>query len=414
MYLRKVNYWNHSNKLRCVSVDNQESPLISIDIWCKAGISFENKNKRGTAHFLEHIIFKGSNNLLPGEFDYKIESLGGSSNASTGYDDAHYYVLIPPDNFIESLSLLSNLILRPKIDPNEFAKEKSVVVEEIKQQNDQPDEFLFNLFLKKIWGNNIYSNTILGEEESIRRLKLEDLLDFHSKRYSVNNLSIAVSGKIPRNIESIINECPICEINKIENLQENHSEFEQVINQGREVIKYKKLEFSRIYMAWQIPRNKNQKLIIGFEILSSILSDGKNSRLVKPLKEQRNLVESIYLDVNAGEFGSLLILEACCEKDKLALVERKINEIIDKFINDPNDMANELQRSINIIRSNYLFNLETCYQITSFYGNNLLWNRYNPLCKLDEYLNYWSIEGNFKEILNYLQKSKFTLIAEGN
>ena len=87
--------------------------------------------------------------LLPGEFDYRIESFGGSSNASTGYDDSHYYVLIPPDNFRESLSLLTNLVLLPKIDRNEFEKEKLVVIEEIKQQNDQPDELLFNLFLKK-------------------------------------------------------------------------------------------------------------------------------------------------------------------------------------------------------------------------------------------------------------------------
>ena len=96
MNVGEVKYYNHSSKTRCVFVDNKELPLISIDIWCKAGSSFEEIDKNGTAHFLEHMIFKGSNKIMPGEFDHKIESLGGLSNASTGYDDVHYHVLVPP------------------------------------------------------------------------------------------------------------------------------------------------------------------------------------------------------------------------------------------------------------------------------------------------------------------------------
>ena len=93
MNVGDVIYHTHSSKTRCVFVDNKELPLISIDIWCKAGSSFEDVDKNGTAHFLEHMIFKGSNKIMPGEFDHKIESLGGLSNASTGYDDVHYHVL---------------------------------------------------------------------------------------------------------------------------------------------------------------------------------------------------------------------------------------------------------------------------------------------------------------------------------
>ena len=162
MYIKKVKYWNHSNKTKFVLVEDKNSPLISIDIWCKAGISFERKDNEGVAHFLEHMIFKGSNKLDPGEFDYKIESLGGSSNASTGYDDSHYYVLIPPENFEESFLLLTNLVLNPDININEFELEQNVVIEEIKQQNDQPEELLYNYFLIRLWKNHFYGKSILG------------------------------------------------------------------------------------------------------------------------------------------------------------------------------------------------------------------------------------------------------------
>lgn len=165
-------------------------------------------------------------------------------------------------------------------------------------------------------------------------------------------------------------------------------------------------------MAWQIPSNNNQRLIIGFEILASILSDGKNSKLSKPLKEEKSLVESIYVDVNAGEFGSILILEASCEKKNLSLVEGKINEIINDLVNESENIDKYLKRSINIIRSNYFFNLETSSQLSEFFGNNLLWGRYDPVNKLDEHLNYWDNKNNFREILKYLSNKKFTLIAE--
>ena len=106
------------------------------------------------------MIFKGSNKIMPGEFDHKIESLGGISNASTGYDDVHYYVLIPEINFRESLALLTNIVFSPSINIHEFEKEKRVVIDEIKQQNDQPDEKLFNYFLSRVWKDNKYLSLI--------------------------------------------------------------------------------------------------------------------------------------------------------------------------------------------------------------------------------------------------------------
>ena len=164
-------------------------------------------------------------------------------------------------------------------------------------------------------------------------------------------------------------------------------------------------------MAWNIPSLKNQKMNIGFEILASILCVGRNSRLVKVLKEERHLVESIYVDVNRGEFGSLLVIEACCDEIDLNNVEEEINETIQEFISCKNLTLYEIRKAINIVKSNYIFNLETSTQLTSFFGNELLWGRKNTLNDLNNHLDYWSNKNNFKEIINYLSRNKFTLIA---
>ena len=417
MNVGEIKYFTHSNKTNCVFVDNKELPLISIDIWCKAGSSFEDVDKNGTAHFLEHMIFKGSNKVGPGEFDHKIETLGGISNASTGYDDVHYYILIPPHNFRESLDLLTNIVFFPNIDIYEFNKEKNVVCDEIKQQNDQPDEELFNFFLKRVWRNENYGRTILGSELSVRQLNINDLKDFHRKHYINEKICIAIAGNLTKNIYRDFELVNLSDINKKQfannsrSSKEIKNELTNKAKTGREEIDFDKLEFSRIFMAWNIPCQNDQKHIIGLEMLASILSVGRNSRLVRALKEEKNLVESIYVDINSGEFGGILIIEACCEKNNSKIVEKIINEIIDKIINYENLAIEEIRKAANIVESNYFFNLETSSQLTSFYGNELLWGRKYSMRKIESYLQYWKNHNNFKKIIKFLRQDKFTLIA---
>ncbi len=415
MEVGKINCFNHSSKPKCVFVENKELPLISIDFWFKAGCALEESDKNGTAHFLEHMIFKGSNNILPGEFDHKIESLGGISNASTGYDDTHYYVLVPKNNFKESLALLTNIVFSPDFNNNEFYKEKSVVIDEIKQQNDQPDEKLYNYFLKRVWMDNHYGKTILGTEKEVQSLEITDLEKFHKRLYNKQNLCIAIAGNLSKNIFEEYYEKSFSFLDKNENsLITNNNELNVISRIGREEIDFNNIEFSRLLIAWSIPSLKYQRINIGLEILASILSVGRNSRLVKVLKEEKNLVQSIYVEVNTGELGGLLIIEACCDKKNLKNVEEEINKILKELESYKNLTLDELRKAINIVKSNYIFNLETSIQITSFLGNQILWGRNNSLKDLEKNLEYWNNLDNFKEIINYLSRDKFTLIASAN
>ena len=411
MNVGDVNYYTHSSKTRCVFVDNKELPLISIDIWCKAGSSFEDVDKNGTAHFLEHMIFKGSNKIMPGEFDHKIESLGGLSNASTGYDDVHYHVLVPPNNFKESLALLTNIVVAPDFNPDEFIKEKGVVIDEIKQQNDQPEERLFNYFLKRVWLSPNYANSILGTEHSIKNLEINDLVKFHSKHYTTEKICIAIAGNLSEEIYKIFAKSDLSGIKESPNLINLKNKPSLKIRNGRESVKFDNLEFSRIFMAWFIPNLNDQKNIIGLEILASILSVGRNSRLVKILKEDSNLVESVYVDVNAGELGGLFIMEASCESKDIDLVEKQINKTIDEISNCEALALDEIKKAINIVKSNYIFNLETSTQLSSFFGNELLWGRKSSINNLESHLKYWNDLDNFKEITEYIRGEKFTLVA---
>ncbi len=411
MDIEGIKYWKHPSKTDSVFVNKKNSSLISIDIWCKGGISFEEKDKGGTAHFLEHMIFKGCRKSLPGEFDKRIESLGGNSNASTGYDDSHYYVLTPSANFKESLYLLTNLVLNPYLNNKEFIKEKSVVIEEIMQSLDQPDEILFGLFLKEVWIDHFYSKTILGEKEIVKSLSINDLIKFHTNQYILKNICFAFAGNLPTNAIEIFDNFEL-PYSKHKNCTNKIPKHKSLIKNGKKIIKFKEIEFSRIFTAWQIPSNKDQKFILAFEMLASILCDGHNGKLIRPLKEDNNLVESVYADVHSGEFGSLFIIEISFKKENLLVIEKILEKTMNKLFIERDISREELKRASRIINSNYIFNLETPSQLTQFFGNNLLWDRKNPQLEYKKNMEYWSNIENFKKIFNYLSDENFTLIIE--
>ena len=132
---------------------------------------------------------------------------------------------------------------------------------------------------------------------------------------------------------------------------------------------------------------------------------------LKILKEDSNLVESVYVDVNARELGGLFIVEASCGSKDIFLVEKQINKIINEITNFKDLNMDEINKAINIVKSNYIFNLETSSQLSSFFGNELLWGRKSSINNLESHLKYWNNLENFKEITEYINEDKFTLIA---
>ena len=163
-------------------------------------------------------------------------------------------------------------------------------------------------------------------------------------------------------------------------------------------------------MAWQIPSPKDQKNILGYEIISSILTDGRNSILKRSLKEDKQVVESIYSGIQSGEFGSLFIIEASLKKENLKEAESMINNLLQNLLSNLN-LNKNIKKAIRILKSNYIFNLETSSQLSYFYGNHLLWGRKNPQIELSNNFKYWECTENLKKLIIMLLQDKFTFIA---
>ena len=406
----KVNHWSLSNGATCVVADIEQSTLTCIDFWCKGGSLYEMKSEEGIAHFLEHMIFKGSKNLEEGEFDLKIESLGGSSNAATGLDDVHYHVLVPPEQIEEGLKLILELLLFPKIEREAFEIEKEVVLEEIAQNIDQPDEIIYMNLLKECFTPHRYSNPILGDIKTIRSINTEQMKRFHKTHYVGKNCTLCIAGELPEEIYSIINNSRINDLKPIAGGTKICTK--TTFNKGYKKEIIPRLEGGRILKAWELPPAKEQILILGAEIAATILCEGKSSIIVKELREEKRIIEGIDIDLQILEEGGLIILDVSCSQENIKIAEKEINNILkDLIINLVPDK--DLERAKKLVKNNIYFGLELSTQIASTLGNNALWGRHEPVFKSINDISYWTSE-RLNELIFPLfnPKDAFTLIAE--
>jgi len=406
----KVNHWSLPNGATCVVADIEQSTLSCIDFWCKGGSLYEMKDEEGMAHFLEHMIFKGSKNLKEGEFDLKIESLGGSSNAATGLDDVHYHVLVPPEKIEEGLKLLLELLLFPKIEQDAFEIEKEVVLEEIAQNIEQPDEIIYMKLLKECFTPHRYSKPILGDIKTVKSINPKQMKLFHKNHYVGKNCALCIAGELPTEIISIINNSKLNELKIIS--KETNISSKTTFTKGYKKETIPRLEGGRILKAWKLPPAKEQILILGAEIAATMLCEGKSSLIVKDLREEKRIIESIDIDLQILEEGGLILLDVSCPKENLTIAESEVNNILKELTRDL--VTNrDLERAKKLVINNIYFSLELSTQIASTLGNQALWGRHQSILKSIDDISYWTTSRLNEMIFPLFNpENAFTLIAE--
>ena len=391
------------NGVSLVQIDLPEAPVVCLDLWCRAGSACETEAESGLAHFLEHMVFKGSEQLEAGEFDLKVEALGGNSNAATGFDDVHYHVLIPPQAAPEALELLLDLVLQPRLDGDDFAMERQVVLEELAQSEDQPEEVAFQELLRQACGNHAYGLPILGKREALEAHTPEAMAAFHRRHYRADRCCLSVAGPLAGlELETRLNHSPLAALSRAEQpaavpaLQ---------LQPGRDRLELARLEAARLLMAWQLPGAADQDSVMGGDLLTTLLAEGRRSRLVEQLRERLRLVESIDLDLNVLESGCLVLLEAVCEPEQLQAVEEQVRQVLLELIEHTPRPA-ELERAKRLVGNGYRFSLEVAGSVAAMVGNSQLWGRRHNLQRPLEWLESWSSERLSREVIPLLHPDR--------
>jgi len=184
----------YPNGMRVVSEHVTGASSLALGLWVKAGSRDESAKTNGIAHFIEHVVFKGTAGRTMREIMRSIESRGGYLNAFTTKEHTCFYTWTRTIHLEEAVSLLFDLAIRPKFSEKDIQNEKSVIIEEINGLEDEPDELVFDLFEREIFGKNPLSRPIIGTQKTVGRFDRKTLTAFHKKHYLASEIVIVASG----------------------------------------------------------------------------------------------------------------------------------------------------------------------------------------------------------------------------
>jgi predicted Zn-dependent peptidase len=184
------------NGLRIVSEYMPGVPSVTVGIWVESGSRFEPRSLGGISHFLEHLLFKGTERRTAAQIAEDIDAVGGVLNAFTGKEYTCYYARVLAEHTTLATELLADLFLHSRFDPEEIDRERTVVLQEISQSEDTPDDYIHDLFHLHYWPGHPLSFPVCGTTETVQALRRADFLDFLAARYRPDRLIIAAAGDI--------------------------------------------------------------------------------------------------------------------------------------------------------------------------------------------------------------------------
>ncbi|MCC5658089.1 insulinase family protein [Nostoc sp. XA010] len=345
---------------------------VNLNLWIKVGSAVESDSINGMAHFLEHMIFKGTEQLASGEFERRIEERGAVTNAATSQDYTHYYITTAPKDFAELAPLQIDVVSNASIPDDAFERERLVVLEEIRRSEDNPQRRTFRRAMETAYTELPYRRAVLGPESVIAELKPQQMRDFHSSWYQPQSITAVAVGNLP--VEELITivaegftkatKAPHSPAPAPHSPLNPESPFTEIVR--REFVD-ESLQQARLVMLWRVPGMVQLDRTYGLDVLAGILGHGRTSRLVRDLREERGLVSSISVSNMSNQLQGTFYISAKCAVENLAEVEDAIAQHI-RTVQTELVTESEIARVRRRVANRFIFGNETPSDRTGLYG----------------------------------------------
>lgn len=290
-----------SNGVRVVFEHMPHLQTVSVGLWVDVGARHETVEQNGISHLLEHMAFKGTTRRTAKDIAEEIENVGGHLNAYTSRDHTSYYARVMKEDLLLGIDLLSDIVRNSVFAEDELLKEKEVIVQEIGQAEDTPDDVVFERFQETAFPNQPIGRSILGTVDRVRNFCVEDLNKFQSHHYGSQTMIVAVAGNF--DIDKLI----IMLEDALGGLKKGN---QKIIEPARYVGGFhateKNLEQTHVTLGFP-SLSFNDPNYYALQVYSTILGGGMSSRLFQEVRENRGLAYSIYSFVSphsdSGVFG---------------------------------------------------------------------------------------------------------------
>jgi zinc protease len=279
------------NGLRIVLQEDHSAPVCAFQVWVEVGSADEGPTEAGISHLIEHMIFKGTNERRAGEITGAIERYGGRINAYTSYDNTVYHVVIPSRHQDEGLKILADAIKHPSFDPQELAREKQVVIEEIRMGEDDPEHLLHQSLFKESFQRHPYGRPIIGNADKVRGFSRQQVLDYYKRWYCPRNMVLVGVGdftasQLLSRLKKIFNAPDLLLPARRRPLEQPQRSFHSLVTE-------KAIKERYFALGFHIPSIKD-KDAFALDLLAACLGQGESSRLQQELRLKQGLVSSIY------------------------------------------------------------------------------------------------------------------------
>lgn len=342
------------NGLILLSEEMAHIRSVSIGIWLKTGSRDEVAELNGISHFLEHMVFKGTTSRSARDIARQVDSIGGNMDAFTGKETICFNIKVLDEHLPLAIDILSDLVLNPVFEPRDITREKGVILEEIKMDEDNPDYLVHEIFTQNFWKGHPLGMPILGTKETVRSFEQEKLFDFYRHRFVPNNMIISAAGNL------------------------NHGRFAELIRDRFAALKHvpngfhqpepavtpriitrNKKSLEQVQLCVGVPSHpiSHEKRYVSY-VLNTVLGGGMSSRLFQKIREDQGLVYAIYSDLNPYRDTGCLSIYA---GTSLESTPKVVDSILAEFheLKSEAIMAEELRRAKDQLKGSLMLSLES-------------------------------------------------------
>lgn len=377
-----VKFDHLSNGISVVGETNDFVRTISIGIWVKNGSIDETQETNGMSHFIEHMMFKGTQRRTARDIAEEMSEVGGRINAFTAKEYMCYYAHVLEEHFDVALDILADMICNSTFNEVDIEREKGVVIEEINMSEDSPEDLVNDILEEGTWLGTPLSLNILGTEDNVRGFTREKLLDYLKQHYVSENLVISVVGKM--------------DFSQV--LEKLEMQFKTVPSHGGIVrqtkmpynksffTRHKDIEQTHLCMAFPSIAY-NSEHVYTLTVLNTIVGGGLNSRLFQSIREEKGLTYSIYSYPESYMDCGLFMIYAAANPNQMEEVVESILFEIKKLLEE-GVQEKELLRTKEQIKSNLIIGLESMNARMNNNGKSkLMLNRIKSQDEISEHIS---------------------------
>lgn len=408
--VRNIRRQKLANGLTVITEQMQHIRSASIGVWLQTGSRDEDPEWNGISHFIEHMVFKGTKHRTAEEIARQVDSIGGNMDAFTAKECICFNVKVLDEHVPVALDIVSDLVLNPIFDASDIARERGVIMEEIKMDEDNPDYLVHEIFTQNFWKDHPLGKPILGTKETVKRFEREPVLEAYGHRFAPGNIIVSAAGHLDH--DSFV-ELVRGHFDHMKPMSNGfHSSTPKI--SSRIILRNKKA-LEQVQLCIGVPAHPiaHERRHAGY-VLNTLLGGGMSSRLFQNIRERQGLAYSIYSDLNPYRDTGCLAVYA---GTSLASASKVVQSVVSEFRKLKTEPVSEeeLNRSKAQLKGSLMLSLESSTsRMSNLARQEMYFDRFYDLDELIERIEAVTAEDLAKLANEYFKPEAVAVTALGN